>query len=117
MTRFDAVKRIGEDYTREHGRIRMREYLLNLLKQLEIAIAPPEGCHHAIMHSQYGNDESGWEDRLALQLNLDGQFVTLFLDDDDFNLTYTELARKIKEYLEVQTAKDRDGHLVIGNPA
>jgi len=62
----------------------MKQWLMTLLRALETALPPPAGAHHAITAARYGSDETGWEDRLALHLMLDGERVTMFLDDDDF---------------------------------
>jgi hypothetical protein len=59
--------------------------LLEFLKQLEKAVPPPDKCHHALMYSQYGSEETKWEDKLCLQVNVNGVFFPFFLDDDEFN--------------------------------
>jgi len=61
----------------------MNEYdLMLFLKSLEGALPPPEHCHHAITYARYGSDDTGWEDRLALQVMLSRpkRNVTLFLE-------------------------------------
>lgn len=63
----------------------MRDYLMAVLKGLEISIPPPPNCHHVICYARYGSDEHGWEDRLALQVNRNGRFYCLFIGDDDFD--------------------------------
>ena len=64
----------------------MREYVITLLKQMEEAIAPPQHCHHALTYARYGSDESGWVDKLALQVNQNGSFHCFFIDEgDDLN--------------------------------
>lgn len=65
----------------------MKPFLMEFLKQLEIAIKPPAHTHHAITYARYGSDEEGWEDKLALQVNCNGVFVCLFLEEEDFNQT------------------------------
>jgi hypothetical protein len=62
----------------------LRAYLIDVLKNLEAAIPPPPNCHHAITYAQYGSDETGWEDRLALQVNKEGTFHCVFIDAEDF---------------------------------
>jgi hypothetical protein len=62
----------------------MRFWLLNFLKSLEAAIPPPPLCHHAITYAQFGSDDTGWQDKLALQINCDGVFHCFFLEPDDF---------------------------------
>ena len=61
----------------------MRDFLINLLKELELRVPPPPNCHHCITYAQFGSDKTGWEDRLALQVNRDGKFRCFFLDEDD----------------------------------
>ena len=73
----------------------MKQQLLDLLKNLEAAVPPPQNCHHALMYSQYGSDEDGWEDKLALQINRSGRFQTLFLDEEDFKKPGTALISEI----------------------
>jgi hypothetical protein len=62
----------------------MRTKLINLLKLLEKAIPPPSHCHHAITYAQHGSNYAGYEDKLAIQVNVDGMFICLFLDEEDF---------------------------------
>lgn len=64
----------------------MRDYIMRFLKLLEENIPPPERCHHVITFAQFGSDETGWNDRLALQVNDQGKFYCFFLDDEDFTL-------------------------------
>lgn len=61
--------------------------LMNWLKAIETAIPPPMHCHHAITYAQFGSDDCGWEDKLALQINLDGKFLCFFLEDYDFEMS------------------------------
>lgn len=61
----------------------MRDFLIKLLKELECRVPPPLNCHHCITYAQFGSDKTGWEDRLALQVNRDGKFRCFFLDKDD----------------------------------
>lgn len=60
-----------------------REYLMRFLKRLEELIPPPANCHHCITYAQFGSDETGWADQLAIQINRDGKFYCLFLDETD----------------------------------
>lgn len=73
----------------------MRTFLLETMKLLETIVIPPTGCHHAITYAQYGSDQDGWEDRLALKVLRDGRFHCLFLDDSDFDKTPAELVADI----------------------
>lgn len=61
----------------------MKQFLIDLLRELESAVPPPKNCHHVISYAQYGSNESGWEDRLAVQVNRNSVFHCFFLDDDD----------------------------------
>ena len=63
----------------------MKQWLIDFLKELERLIPPPTGAHHAIVFARYGSDDSGWDDRLALQVNREGVFIAFFLDDSDFS--------------------------------
>ena len=63
----------------------IHSHLLLLLKELEKQLPPPKKCHHAMHYAKYGNNEVGWVDKLALTVNIDGLFTTLFLEDSDFN--------------------------------
>lgn len=84
----------------------MRAYLLEFMKRLEFLCPPPPRCHHAITFAQYGSDETGWEEKLALQVNIDGTFRCIFLDGTDFNSGATDLANKVAEF--VRNPQDSD---------
>lgn len=71
------------------------KYLIDLLKAIEREITPPARCHHALMYTQHGSDETGWEDRLSLQINRMGVFHCWFLDPGDFDKTPDQLAAEI----------------------
>lgn len=77
----------------------MKNYLLTLMKQLEALVPPPPRCHHAIMYSQFGSDADGWEDKLTVQVNMNGQFHAVFLDAGDFQKSAVELAEAIADSL------------------
>lgn len=62
----------------------MRDKLLIFLKALESRIPPPPYCHHALTYAQYGSDEAGWEEKLALQINAGGKFHCFFIEPGDF---------------------------------
>jgi len=76
-----------------------RSFLINTLKLLEQSSPPPKNAHHAITYARYGSNEDGWEDRLALQVNVDGTFHCLFLDAEDFAKTPQALVSDIMEIL------------------
>jgi hypothetical protein len=69
----------------------MRKYLIDFLRGLETAVPPPQNAHHAITFVQYGDDENGWDERLAVHMNLGERFRILFLDEADFEHTPEEL--------------------------
>jgi hypothetical protein len=77
----------------------MRQFLLDLLKRMEFLVSPPEHCHHVISYAQYGSDEAGWEDNIALQVNYDGKFLCFFLFDDDFEKSGAQVADEIAELM------------------
>jgi len=79
-----------------------RTFLLETLKLLESIIVPPPGGHHSLTYAQYGSDEDGWEDRLALQVIRDGRFQCLFLDHSDFQKTPAALVADIAFVLNEQ---------------
>ena len=74
----------------------MHTYLLHFLKFIEHLVPPPPKCHHAITFALFGSDQTGWEEKVALQINKDGKFHCFFLDEDDFKMeSGAELAHKI----------------------
>jgi hypothetical protein len=77
----------------------MREQLLEFLKALETAIPPPEKCHHAITYAQYGSDEHGWKDKLALQIGHGGKFHCFFIEPGDFEKPAKTLIDEIRSGL------------------
>ena len=88
----------------------MREFLLGLLKELETRIPPPEKVHHCITYAQYGSDETGWEDRLALQVNDHGKLLCFFLEDADFDKKISVLVEEIADSVE----NEPDGQTQFG---
>ena len=86
----------------------MRNYLIEFLKMLEAAIPPPVNCHHALTYAQYGSDADGWQDKLALQINLLGDFHCFFFDEDDlpFNLLVSEALGKGSAKLVSKIARE-----------
>lgn len=73
---------------------------MNWLKAIEVELPPPPRCHHAITYAQYGSDETGWEDKLALQLNIGGKFFCFFLDDYDFEISVERFLSRLAFELE-----------------
>jgi hypothetical protein len=88
----------------------MRQWLIDMLKRLEFLVPPPPNCHHAITFAQFGSEEDGWQDRLALQVNCDGKFHCLFLDDEDCHQEAIDIADEIADLLR----KGPPGQLGIG---
>lgn len=74
----------------------MRDYLLQFLKELEIAI-PPNIGHHAITFNQYGSNETGFIDKLGLQISHGPvpEFDCYFLDKEDFDQSPSSLVAEI----------------------
>ena len=70
----------------------MRQFWITFLKELERLVPPPANCHHAITYAQYGSDASGWEDKLAVQVNTSGVFLCIFLDESDCDCGPDDLA-------------------------
>lgn len=78
-----------------------RKFLIDFLKQLEAAIPPPDKCHHAITYAQYGDEECGWDDRLAVQVNHHGKFICFLLDDADCAKVPAQIVAEIKSYVDL----------------
>ena len=83
-----------------HG---FREYAMTLLENLEAAIPPPKHCHHVISFGKYGSDATGWEDKLIVQVNRNGLFQQVFIEEQDCYKTANEVVDEI-----VQALKDGD---------
>jgi hypothetical protein len=63
-------------------------------------IPPPEKCHHALTFARYGSDETGWQEKLGLQINQAGVFHCFFLEDADFTVeTIEDIKKKLAEPL------------------
>ena len=92
----------------------MKQWLMTLLRSLEAELPPPAGAHHAITAARYGSDETGWEDRLALHLMLDGERVTLFLDDDDFAAAPDTVAADV---VRLNGARREPPNVMVSGPA
>jgi hypothetical protein len=86
-----------------------RTFLIKFLKRLEHVIPPPNKCHHSITYAKYGSDLDGWTDELALQLNIDGKFVCVFLDEADFDYTIDELIASIGNSINDKNFKPQLG--------
>lgn len=64
----------------------MKDGLILLLRKLEERLPPPPRCHHVIHLKKSGNKTDGWTDRLALTINNNGEFITTFFQDGDFDV-------------------------------
>ena len=84
----------------------MQKKLIEILKLLESAVPPPKSCHHLLMYAQFGSDETGWEDRLLLQVNKDGKFYPFFWDEDDLQHPSTEIVAAIVDLLSQPAPKN-----------
>lgn len=87
----------------------MRTFLITFLKRLEELLPPPANCHHVVTFARYGSNESGWTDKLALQLNHGGVFRCFFLDDEDFAASPKVLASSIVAALAETVANEQLG--------
>lgn len=72
-----------------------RVWLIELLKLLKAEVPPPDGCNHGIRYAQYGSDESGWRDEIALDVRVVGGSRILFLDASDFEMAPEALVQGI----------------------
>lgn len=75
----------------------MKKRIMEFLKLLESALPPPEGAHHSITFAQYGSDDAGWDDRLALGLREGGTTRIVFLEDGDLERPPSELVTEITQ--------------------
>lgn len=69
--------------------------VLDFLRALELAIPPPPNCHHVLARCHYGSDTVGWDEKLAVQVNVAGTFHAFFLDDADQAKPSEKLADEI----------------------
>jgi hypothetical protein len=79
----------------------MSTYLIALMKALEERFPPQPFQHHALTFARYGSVEDGFEDKLALQIGVNGRFYCLFLDDRDFSLSVPALVAEIARQLVI----------------
>lgn len=94
----------------------MVKKLIDIMTLLEIAVPPPANCHHMITCAKFGSDETGWEDRLLVQINKDGVFFSLFWDEEDFALPVAELVALMVQMLNEPLAEDFQVSEVAGSP-
>lgn len=89
----------------------MRQWLIDFLKEMERLVPPPRGAHHAVRFGQYGSDETGWDDKLCLQLNDGGSLSMFFLDAEDFESTPERLAIAVFDLGRAQKDRSEGGTL------
>lgn len=82
----------------------MEAHILAALKAIETAFPPPEHCHHALLVTRYGSDETGWEDRLTLAMVLEDaengkRFHRLYFDGEGELEDPVKLVAEIRELL------------------
>jgi len=87
----------------------MRDYLISFLKHLEMLAPPPPNCHHCLTFALYGSDVTGWEEKLALQLNRRGTFLCGFLEAEDFSHSPEELAEKVALHFDCDVPNQQIG--------
>jgi hypothetical protein len=93
----------------------VKQFLIELLKSLEVVIPPPKGCHHAITFARYGSSRAAWQDRLALQINREGKFYCFFLDEDDLPPQSQDPTRIVQFVaIEMRSRSDSEFQLGIG---
>ena len=92
----------------------MRHYLLVFLKTLEVLIVPPTNCHHAITHAQFGSDETGWQERLAVQVNWKGKFYCFFLSDEDLAQPAKKVAEEICDLMLIKGISGMQEGIAMG---
>jgi hypothetical protein len=80
--------------------MKIRTYLIELLRAIEAAVPPPENCHHCITYAKHGNDADGWSEKLALQVNRGGKFYCFFLEEDDLPYDSANIQRVAEEIVE-----------------
>lgn len=78
--------------------------ILDLLLQLEAA-APPivPHTHHCLMVTKYGSDEIGWTNKLTLQMNVNGNFQSFFIDDKDLEKPVEDVVAEVIALLKAPT--------------
>ena len=89
--------------------MKIRQFLVDVLKGLEAAIPPSKNGHHAITFARYGSDEAGWNDKLALQINDNGIFRCFFLDEDDLDRMPEQIIAEVKAILSESFPQEQLG--------
>jgi len=93
----------------------MRAYLLAFLKQMEEAWPPASfRHHHALLYCKYGSEETGFEDKLALQVNVGDLWQAFFLDEEDFEKPVEVLVSEIVALLKQPNPKNLQTSREVG---
>ena len=80
----------------------MIDWTREFLKELERMLPPREG-HHSFTYAQYGNDQSGWKDRLLLSVRRrEGGVTNFFIDPEDLKGSAVETARFVGSQVAMQ---------------
>ncbi len=87
----------------------IKQFLTEVLTGLEATFPPSKNGHHAITAARYGSDKTGYEAKLALQINDNGVFRCLFLEEDDLDRTPEQLISAVKAALAVPFPQEQIG--------
>ena len=82
------------------SQISTRQFIIAFLKRLEEEIPPPPFCHHCITYAQYGSDADGWEEQLAVQVNVGGVFHAFFLSEEDMEFSPERIASVLSQLVK-----------------
>ena len=80
----------------------MHQYVLELLKQLEAAIPPTEGTHHALVYTRIGSEADGFQDKLVLWINHNGVQSPYYLDVNDAAIMATMVTKTATDVINLQ---------------
>jgi hypothetical protein len=95
--------------------VKMRGYLLAFLKQMDEAWPPLRfKHHHALIYCKYGNDKEGFEDKLALQVNVGELWQAFFLEEEDFEKPVEDLVAEIVALLKQPNPKNLQTSRKVG---
>lgn len=89
----------------------MRRKLVEILKELEASIPVPSGFHHVLMFTFY-DAEPGMDALLAMQVNTEGGFVTLCINEGDLEKSAQEIVRRIPCGIDKRKGRSPNAELV-----
>lgn len=89
--------------------MKAKQFLIEVLKGLEVVVVPSPKGHHAITFARFGSDGVGWEDKLALQVNDGGIFRCFFLDEEDLERTPEQIISEIVKLLKQPMSNEQLG--------